>query len=91
MDLGPLAVNGIDADLAVVHVQDLPGNGKTQAGAAGLTGAGFVHPVEPFKQVGQVLFRDADAVVRNGDVQLLLLPSLQFHPKQHLCYACGKS
>ena len=42
-------------------------DGQTQSGAAHLTGAHLVHPVEAVEDVGQILIRYADAVVADGD------------------------
>ena len=44
-------------------VHDLLGDRQTQAGAAGLAGAGLVHPVKPLENASPVTLRDADAVV----------------------------
>ena len=52
-------------DDAAVLVDDLLGDGQAQAGAAGLPGAGLVHPVKALENAGAVLSGDADAVVRD--------------------------
>ena len=48
-------------NLAAVALDDGQDDGKAQAAAAGGSGAGLVHPVEPFEDVADGLFRDAHA------------------------------
>ena len=43
-------------------------NSKTQAGAAGSAGAGFIYPVKALENHRQVFRRDAFARIRNADV-----------------------
>ena len=48
-------------------VQDLLRDGQAEARAARLARTGLVHAVEAVEQARQVLFGDADAVVRDAD------------------------
>jgi hypothetical protein len=44
------------------------GDGKADTAPAPSAGAGFVHPVEAGKQVGEVLGRNADAGIAHGNL-----------------------
>ena len=44
-------------------VHDLLGDGQAQAGAAGLAGAGLVHPVKALEDPAPVLLGNADAEI----------------------------
>ena len=48
-------------------VQNLLRDGKAEARAAGFARTRLVHTVEPVKQARQILFGDADAVIRDAD------------------------
>lgn len=52
----------------------VPDNGQSQTRAAGSAGPCLVHPIEPLKDPGQVLFRDAGAVVLHRQHHLIPLP-----------------
>ena len=54
-------------------------DGQTQSGAAHLPGAHLVHPVEPVEHMGQILIRDTDAVVGDGD-DYLTVPHKRLRP-----------
>ena len=60
---GALAGAAVYLNFAPVPVDDGPDDGKAQAAAAGLPGAGFVHPVEPLENVAQGLRGNAHAGV----------------------------
>ena len=51
-------------------LQDLLRDGQTKARAARLARARLVDAVEPVEQAGQILLRDADAVVRDADIDI---------------------
>ena len=50
------------------------GNGEPKAAATGSPGTGLVNPVETFKDIGQVLSRDALAGVGDGNLYTSALP-----------------
>lgn len=61
-------------------LHDLPGDGQTQPGAAGAGGAGLIQAVKFLKDIGQLLFRDLQALVAHGDLHALSVdPGLQVH------------
>src|SRR5579875_2543670 len=62
-----LAELAVDVERAAVMGDDVLDDGKAEAGAAELAGAGRVDPVEPLGEPGQVLARDAVAMVAHGD------------------------
>ena len=45
---------------APVHDNGIPGDGKTQAGTADLSGMGFVHPVKSLEDPVNTLLRNSD-------------------------------
>src|SRR5579863_5984385 len=53
------------ADGAAVGEHDVLGDGQAEASATGLSGAGLVHAVKPFKQSRQVLGGNAGAEILN--------------------------
>ena len=50
---------------------DVFGDGQSQAGAAGFTGTGFVHPVETLEQARQVLGRNAGTEILHIELDAL--------------------
>ena len=54
-------------------LQNLLRDGQTKARAARLARARLVDAVEPVEQAGQILLRDADAVVRDADIDIFPL------------------
>ena len=52
---------------------NFPGDGKTEARAAGLAGARLVHTVKALKDQFLLILRDADAVVLNANVAELVV------------------
>ena len=60
-------------DLAVVVRDHVADDGEAEAGAAGLAAAGLVDPVEALEDPLEVAGRDADAVVGDGDLDLVAL------------------
>ena len=61
-------------DFTAVTLNNGPDNGQTQTGTTALTGAGFVHPEEPFKQMGDRLLRDAHTGIGYYQVGIFLVP-----------------
>ena len=57
---------GAQGDGAVVALDDLPGDGETQARAAGLPGTGLVHPIKAVEDPVPILLWDTDAVVADS-------------------------
>ena len=59
----PLAQLAGNVDIAAVGLHDLLGNGQPQPSPPRCSGALLIHPVEAFKNMGQIRCRNADAVV----------------------------
>ena len=70
---GALAQFAQDVNPAAVELDYLIDDGKSQSGSPDLAGAGLIHLIEPVKDVGDILFGDTDALVRDGDADVLLL------------------
>ena len=54
---------GGKGDGAVVPLDDLLCNGEAEAGAAGFSRSGLVHPVKAVENAVAVFFRDTDTVI----------------------------
>src|SRR3972149_1979973 len=70
--------SALDKDIAVVLVDDPPGDGEAQARATGVTTACRIRAVEALEDVGKVIGWDPDAGVPNGQDRLRGRP-LQLH------------
>src|SRR5918999_4312000 len=60
-------------NLAAVDLSDMLHDGQSQAGSPMFTAAGFIDPVEPFKQPGQIFFRNPNPFIAHPDDDLLSL------------------
>ena len=75
-------------DGAPVKQHQLVHNGKAQARAALFPAAGFIHPIEAVKNMGQVFLGNAGAVIGNGQ---LGFPALALERHLHLAALLGMS
>ena len=64
---GSLVRDAVDLHLSPMCFNDIFNDGQPQAGAAHFPGSGFVDAIKPFKDPGQIIFRDADAGIRHRD------------------------
>ena len=64
----PFSHLAFHVDPGVVEHSPVLDDGESQAGAAGLFGMAFVHPVEPLEDPLLLILRDADAGVCDNDL-----------------------
>ena len=57
------ARRGVDAEPALMAVEDMLNNGKAQAGAPALAAGQHIYPVEAFGQPGQMLWCNAGSII----------------------------
>lgn len=57
-----------DRDFAFMELDGVFHDGEAKPGASLGTGPAFIDPVEPFKNTGQVFFRNAFAIVRIAEI-----------------------
>ena len=67
-EAGAAFVGGVNTDVASVGKDCVLDDGESEACAARLAAAAFVHSVETFENAGLVLLGDAYAVVAEGEV-----------------------
>src|SRR5579859_1690296 len=72
MELRSLAHLALHPQPAAVNLHEMFGDGKTEAGASGFTGAGHIDAVKPFKDARLVCFRDPNAGIGDGENHFVL-------------------
>src|SRR3954451_23090055 len=65
---GPASRLRPDPDLAAVVLHGVLDDRESEAGAAGVAGAGLIHPEEALEHAVEVFFRDAFALVGHRDL-----------------------
>ena len=61
METGALADGAFHPNAAAMGIDDMPGYGESEAGAAGLARPGGIHTIETLENAFEVGFRNADA------------------------------